>query len=208
MKPIKSALLLAIVASSGIAAAQPVYYGPPRDPQGFHRRAGHLTWGFSLGLGFMHDNGSTIECSGCDQQPLTEYLEGHIGGMINNRMGLMLELQGNAQQISGFNPGGDNNDLTLRQFLAVGALQYWITPILWVKGGIGVANLDVLDAYGYTYAVSNTGLGLLAGIGVELLSARRFAIELQGRLTEGVYHYDNGTDNVTSGTIGIGFNWY
>ena len=205
MKPIKSLIIFAIVATSGLAAAQPVYYGPPRDPQGFHRRAGHLTWGFSLGLGYMHDNGGTIACTACDQQPITGQLEGHIGGMLNNRMGLMLEIQGNAQQVSGLDP---NNDLTLRQILVMGALQYWLTPILWIKGGIGFANLDVIDDYGYAYPVNDTGLGLLAGIGVELFSARRFAFELQGRFTEGIYHYSDGTENVTSGTIGIGFNWY
>jgi hypothetical protein len=209
MKPIKILVVLAIVTASGIAAAQPVYYTtvPARDPQGFHRRANHLTWGFSVGLGYMNDNGQRIECTGCDVAPLSGYLEGHIGGMLNNRLGLMLEIQGNAQQISGYDPTSLNSSETIRQVLVMGALQYWLTPILWIKGGIGVANLDVIGDY-TQYAIADSGLALMGGIGVELLSARRFALELQGRISEGVYHYDTGTDNITTGTIGLGFNWY
>ena len=32
--------------------------------------------------------------------------------------------------------------------------------------------------------------------------------DLQGRLTEGTYRTNGNTDNITSGTIGIGLNWY
>jgi hypothetical protein len=209
MKPIKSLIILAIVATSGIAAAQPYAYGPPRDPQGFHRRAGRLALGFSFGLGYMNDNGQRLDCAGCDVQPITGMLEGHIGGMLSNRMALLFEIQGNAQQIA-LDP---TNDVTLRQVLIMGALQYWLTPIVWIKGGIGVANVDVIDNNsGIVYGVNDSGLGLMAGIGVELLSARHFALDLQGRLTEGIYHYNDGTtagsDNITSGTIGLGLNWY
>jgi len=208
MKPIKSLIIFAIVATSGLAAAQPIYYGPPRDPQGFHRRAGHLTLGFSLGLGYLHDNGQNIVCSGCGGNALTGQIEGHIGGMLNNRLGLMFEVQANFQQLA-LDPT-TGTDATLQQTLAMGAIQYWITPIFWLKGGIGFANLDVVDnTTGVAYNAGNNGLGLLAGAGIELFSARRFALELQGRLTEGIYHYSDGsTDNITSGTIGLGFNWY
>jgi hypothetical protein len=209
MKPIKILVVLAIITASGLASAQPVYYAaPPRDPQGFHRRAGHLTWGFSLGLGVMNDNGQRIDCTGCDVQPLSGYLEGHIGGMLNNRLGLMLEIQGNAQQISGYDPTSLNSSETIRQVLVLGALQYWLTPIVWIKGGIGVANLDVIGDY-TQYAISDSGLGLMGGVGVELMSARRFALELQGRVSEGIYKYNDGSsDNITTATIGLGFNWY
>jgi hypothetical protein len=203
MNPIKSLIIFAIVATSGLAAAQPVYYGPPRDPQGFHRRAGHLDVGFSLGLGYMHFNGGSVS-----DGTATGMLEGHIGGMVNNRLGIMFELQANFQQIA-FDPTTGNNS-TMQQTLAMGAIQYWITPIFWLKGGVGFANLDIIDNNtGLASNVGNNGLGVLVGAGIELFSARRFALELQGRLTEGVYHYSDGSnDNVTSGTIGLGFNWY
>jgi hypothetical protein len=205
MKPIKSLIVLVLILAPTLAVAQGYYGPPPADPGGFHRRAGHLTWGFSFGVGYMNDNGQRLQCSGCDAQPITGMLEGHIGGMLNNRMGLMLEIQGNAQQVA-LDP---TQDVTLRQVLVLGALQYWVTPILWLKGGLGIANVDVIDnTTGIAYAASDNGLGLLAAIGVELMSANHFALELQGRITEGVYHYDTGSENITSGTIGLGFNWY
>ena len=46
----------------------------------------------------------------------------------------------------------------------------------------------------------------MGGIGYELYSTREFAVDLQGRLIEGSYKGID--DQITSGTIGVGFNWY
>ena len=46
----------------------------------------------------------------------------------------------------------------------------------------------------------------MGGAGFELLSARFFAVDLQARIIEGSYHGLD--DNITSGTIGLGLNWY
>jgi hypothetical protein len=51
-----------------------------------------------------------------------------------------------------------------------------------------------------------SGIAFMGAIGVELLSARNFALELQGRFIEG--EYNSGDDHITSGTIGLGLNWY
>jgi hypothetical protein len=209
MKPIKSLIILALIAAPGLAAAQG-YYGPlpVRDQQGFLWRRNHLTVGFSVGLGYMNENGSSLVCTGCGQQPVTLQLEGHIGGMLSNRLGLMLEIQANYQQLA-FDPASQQ-DSTIQQSLVMIAPQYWILPQLWVKLGIGLARIDVIDnVTGFAYAGSNNGLGLLAAGGLELMSARRFALELQLRLAGGFYSYPDGShDRITSGTIGLGLNWY
>jgi hypothetical protein len=200
--------VLALVLAPGLAAAQGYYGGGPgyNQPQpvpgGFHNRAGRLTWGFSFGLGYMNDNGDRVTCAGCDAQPVTGEFDFHIGGMLNPRLAILFEVQGNGQQIA----LDANNDATLVQVLAMGAVQYWLTPQLWLKGGIGVAHLDINDnVAGVTFPQSD-GLGLMGGLGYELMSARNFALDLQGRLTEGSY---NGTgDHITSGTVGLGLNWY
>ena len=50
------------------------------------------------------------------------------------------------------------------------------------------------------------GSALLLGAGYEVLSAPNFSIDLQGRLLIGSY---SGIDEqITSGTIGVGFNWF
>lgn len=209
MKPIKSLLVLAVMLAPAIAGAQGYYGGPGYGPApqpipgGFHNREGRLAWGFGFGLGYMNDNGSAVTCQGCDAQPVTAAFDFHIGGMVSPRLAILFELQANGQQIA-LDP---TTDVTLVQTLAMGAVQYWVTPQFWVKGGIGVANLQENDnVNGVTYTPPSDGLALLGAAGFELMSARFFALDLQGRLSSGSY---NGTgDHITSGTIGLGLNWY
>lgn len=206
MKPIKSLLVLAILCAPVIASAQGYYYsgrGAPEPlPGGFHNRVGHLTLGGSIGLGGMHDGGSAITtCDNCDFRPLAVEFDGHIGGVLSPRFALMLELQGNLQTVHSNNFG---DDTVLSQGAAMIAGQFWLLPQLWIKGGLGLASLQIDN----TFVTEDFGTGgaLMGAIGVELLSARRFALELQGRLIEASYRSFG--DNVTSGTIGIGVNWY
>lgn len=202
MKPIKSLLVLAIVLAPALASAQGYYYGRGPGapvPGGFHNRAGRLTFGLGGGLGYMRDDTGSITCSTCDFNPLAVEGDFHIGGMLSPRLALMLEGQINFQQIDASTFDG--------QFLTQGALmfaaQFWLLPQLWIKGGIGGANLHV-DQGVFTDDIGNGG-ALMGAIGVELFSARNFALELQGRLIEGLYRDDY---HVTSGTIGVGINWY
>ena len=51
-----------------------------------------------------------------------------------------------------------------------------------------------------------TGGAIMGAIGFELMSARFFAVDLQGRIIEGTYN--SGNDHVTSANVGLGFNWY
>jgi hypothetical protein len=206
MKPIKSVLFLAILLAPVAASAQGYYRrgGPPvaEAPGGFHNRTGRLTWGGAIGLGGMHDGGSAItSCVRCEVKQLAFESDGHIGGMLSPRFGLMLEGQINAQVV---HSDQFNGDTVLWQGALMLAAQYWLLPQLWIKGGLGVANLQVDDTY-VTYDYGN-GAAVMGAIGVELLSARHFAIELQGRLIRG--EYNSLSDHVTSGTIGVGINWY
>jgi hypothetical protein len=206
-----------LVAIPAVASAQPGYGPPPRyqpayQPPaplegGFHDRAGRLTLGLSLGLGGMSSADGSIDCASCDYNPITVGVAGHIGGMINHRLALMLELQANGQVIDE-NIYGDT--ATLVQGAAMGAAQYWITPQLWIKGGIGFAHLSVSydGYYGEDFGSEDVadGIAVLGAAGYELLSARTFSVDLQGRLFVG--SYDELDDQITSGTIGVGINWF
>lgn len=211
MKPIKSLLVLAMVVIPGVAGAQgyyggsgPGYYNQPQQqqPGGFHNRMGRLAWGFSVGLGGMHDAGSNItSCNNCNYNPIAVEADGHIGGFLTPRFALMGEAQVNAQTVDA---GGPNGDLIISQNALMIAGQFWLAPQLWIKGGIGFANLQADDAY-FQYDVGNGGV-IMGAIGYELMSARNFAVDLQGRIIRGSY---NGLDDsVTSGTVGVGLNWY
>jgi hypothetical protein len=206
MKPIKTLLVLALVCAPVVASAQG-YYGQPGAPVpgGFHNRMGHLTWGGAIGFGGMHDGGSDVTaCGSCDIKPLAFEADGHIGGMLSPRFGLMLELQLNAQTVSRSGLINGNGDAVLSQGAVMLAGQFWLIPQLWIKGGIGVASLQVDDAY--VTGDYGTGGAIMGAVGVELFSARNFALELQARIIEGEYHSLG--DHVTSGTIGIGINRY
>ena len=201
----------------GLAAAQgyyggsgPGYYGPPQpaaNPGGFHNRQGRLAWGFSVGLGGMHDAGSQItSCNNCNYNPIAVEVDGHIGGFLGPRFALMAEAQVNAQTV---HSDAYDADTVISQNTLMIAGQFWVTPQLWIKGGIGFAHLQAEDTY-FVYDIG-TGAAIMGGIGYELMSARNFAVDLQGRIIQGTYNSDNGgylSDSVTSATVGVGLNWY
>jgi hypothetical protein len=211
----------ALLVFPAIASAQG-YYGPPPPPYGggyyarppamlpggFYDRTGRLALGFSIGLGAMHSNAyGDITCPNCDYNPAAVEVDFHVGGMIAPRFALLFEVQGNLQTID---QDAQGDTLTLSQGTAMVAGQFWLTPRLWVKGGIGAAHLsyDTTDYYGNSggsQPISN-GAAVMGAIGYELFSTREFAVDLQGRLIEGSYK-DLG-DQITSGTVGVGFNWY
>lgn len=204
MKPIKSFLILAILCLPALASAQG-YYGRPHQgstvPGGFHNRAGRLTFGFGGGLGYMRDDGSSITvCGNCNVRPFAGEGDFHLGGMLSPRFALMFEGQVNFQTVQ----RNQFDDTVLTQSAGMLAGQFWILPQLWIKGGIGFAHLS-LDESIFVEDVGN-GLAVMGAVGVELFSARNFAFELQGRLISGTYN--SGNDHVTSGTIGLGLNWF
>jgi len=205
MKPIKSLLILALVLAPAVASAQGYYARGPVEG-GFHNRTGRLSLGFSLGLGFMNEGGSRVQCDNCSNPtPLAGELNFHVGLMMSPRFALLFEAQGDVQTIHSDQLNGDT---TLTQGAAMIAGQYWVTPIVWIKGGVGLAHLSIDQAVwnGSVSQPVSDGIALMGAVGVELLSARFFALDLQGRLIEG--SYDSISDRVTAGTIGIGLNWY
>lgn len=210
MKPIKALLVASALTLVPAAASAQGYYGGPaysapasQLPGGFHNRQGRLIFGGSLGLGGMSDSGGDIDCPSCDYSPIAGELSGHVGGFIGPRLALMGELQFNAQTI-----GTDGYDTeVLVQSALMLAAQYWITPQLWIKGGVGFANLRVDHSYyGTVSEVPENGFALMGAVGFELLSARNFSVDLQGRLING--SYDSVDNNITGASIGIGMNWF
>jgi hypothetical protein len=204
-----SALLIAVAVPT-IASAQPAYGGgggyysqPTTLPGGFHDRRGRMTLGVSLGLGYMKTEGGAIACQTCDYSPITAGIAAHIGGMLNERLALMFEIQGNAQTVEDYGYGQTDSVV---QGAAMIAAQYWITPQLWIKGGLGAAHLSYsYDDVGVADPIDD-GVALLGGVGYELLSARHYSVDLQGRLLIG--NYDGINEQISSGTIGVGINWF
>jgi len=149
----------------------------------------------------MHDSGSNVtSCNSCDYNPIAVELDGHIGGFLTPRFALMLEGQVNAQTVA--SDFYDDTVLSTNALMVAG--QYWLTPQLWVKGGIGVSQLYASNSY--EEWDFGTGGAVMGGVGFEVFSARNFAIDLQARIIQA--SFNSLDDNVTSGTVGIGANWY
>ncbi|MEZ4365567.1 MAG: hypothetical protein R2939_04680 [Kofleriaceae bacterium] len=218
-----SGLTLALL--TGVAAAQPGggppgppppppqsgpgsggYYAtaPQTAPGGFMHQGGRLTLGVSLGLGSMEAESGPLTCINCDYSPIAGGVAAHIGGMLNPRLALMLELQANVQTVRE-EIGGTQS---LVQTAAMVAAQYWATPRLWLKGGLGAAHLSFSydDAYGSVEQPIDDGVAVLGAVGYELISAPRHSLDLQGRILVG--GYDGIDDQITAAQIGVGFNWF
>jgi hypothetical protein len=205
----KKLLILALVLLPSVALAQGYYQNPPNSQfaGGFHNRTGRLMFGGSLGLGAMKDSGGDVQCDNCNTYAGEG--EGHIGGFVGPRLALMGEVQGNVQTLTSDRFSGDTSEML--QIGVMFAAQYWLTPQLWLKGGIGFATLQVNRSY-YgdgiidESTIPENGLALLGAVGFELFSARHFAVDLQGRLLNG--SYDSINYQLTAFSIGVGINWY
>ncbi len=222
MQTMKLVLVFGLLAATtATAAAQPGSAQPPQGgggfaappatyPGGFHPRGGRILFGGSLGLGAMSLNGEDVQCTNCDYSTASFAAAGHIGGFVGPRLALMAEGQVNGQTIASDTFSGDTSVLTHAALMF--AAQYWLTPQLWIKGGIGLSNLRVERSYygdgiiDEVAEVPENGLALLGAVGYELFSAPHFSIDLQGRLING--SYDRTDNNVSAASIGIGINWY
>jgi hypothetical protein len=87
----------------------------------------------------------------------------------------------------------------------LGALQYWPTNILWVKGGMGIGHIQVTNESGGFVEGDETGFGLMGALGVEVVQSYNFALDIQGRIAHGFY--SQGGD-ATNYALMVGFNWY
>jgi hypothetical protein len=207
----KKLIILVCLFFPSLAFAQ-YYSAPPpagKFPGGFHNRTGRLAFGFSLGAGGMSNRGGDIECANCDYGTLSGQGSLHIGGFLGPRFALLGEVQANVQTLASDSFTGDTTTLTQGAIML--AAQYWITPQLWIKGGLGFATLQVDRSY-YgdgiidESSIPENGTAIMGAIGYELLSGRRFSIDLQGRLLNGAYKGLD--DNITAGSIGVGINWF
>lgn len=212
---LSTTLLVAVLltsAAAATAAAQPgqppppppgygpsPYYGPPPAYQPQARRG--LAIGFGFGVGGM-DSQDGIRCDGCSSEPVAGGFNGHIGAMLAPNLAILLEGTVTGQQLDAVGAQ------TLMQAQLLAAVQYWLTPMLWIKGGLGSSHLSISydDGYETQSEELDTGMAAMAAIGYEVLHAPRFAIDVDLRLSTGTY---NGLDDkISAGLVGVGFSWY
>jgi hypothetical protein len=192
----------ALLGAAGVAAGQPGApppppppggaggYGPP-PPQptyGVVDRHGFMA-GFSIGAGSM-----VPDCDGCDSESGIA-VDGHLGGMLSPRFALMWD---------GSVVAHTEDNLTLFSTVNAVAAQYWATPKVWIKGGLGFGRLSISDDTGDTLAESDTAASVLGAAGVEVMQSRTFALDISLRFAVTAYE----DANLTNVALNVGFNWF
>tara|TARA_R110002096_G_scaffold433887_2_gene653771 strand:- start:79345 stop:79959 length:615 start_codon:yes stop_codon:yes gene_type:complete len=198
--PTVAASLLLLTGTAAAQYAQPAppppppgyqqpNYGPPPAPIGIQRDG--FVIGFSVGGGVLTND----QCDSCDS------LEGgafelHLGFMVTPQLALLVE---------GFGVSHTEQDITLSQSMGLLAAQYWVTPKLWIKGGLGSGRISVSNDAGEQLGVSEQGAGAMIAAGYEVYQGRAFAVDLS--LRSAAVSYDE-SDTVTQTAATVGFNWY
>jgi hypothetical protein len=168
----------------------PQYYPPPPPPpRGMYRD------GFLIGVGIGFGGISADACGDFCGGALA--LELHLGGMINPRMGVMGDFWGNFHPIP-------NSDGTTSHSISTLALQYWLTDIIWLKGGLGIGRMQITSDSAGSIG-DETGFAIMGAGGIELVQATTFALDLQLRLGHGFYSQGGDVNNLA---FMAGFNWY
>jgi len=194
-------VLLTVLGSVSVAEAQgyppPYYPPPPAPPRGVYRSG--IIYGFSVGLGAITASNCGDECGAAG------LFEAHLGGMISPRAALMVEGWGADHPWT--DSFGDSRE-TINTFFT-GAAQYWLTDILWIKGGLGLAVIrnTISDGFGGYAESATSGFALFGAAGVEVLQAYNFALDIQLRIGNGFYSQADGGD-AQNYALMVGFNWY
>jgi len=175
-------------------------------PNGFFDRRG-LAIGFGFGLGNMSFDSGPIDCLDCETDPVAVGFDFHIGGMLNHRMALLFEIWATGKQVE------YDTSTVFTQAMFMGALQYWLTPQFWLKGGLGMSTLsysiegESVDVEcGQADGEPCSGGAIMGAVGYDVLSSRNFTLDLQLRFGAG--SYSGISDQVNAVTFGADVNWY
>lgn len=146
-------------------------------------------------LGCATDDGD--DCDG-DGSIRAAGLVGEAGIMLTPSLALVGQISGAVHK---------DDDFELSQWIAAGAVRAWVAPRLWVEGGVGAARtrVDVMGDFLDISAESETVPAAVAGIGAEVLSSDKFALDVALRGATGFYEDDF---NVYQITLGAGATFF
>jgi len=190
-----------ILGSTSSASAQyygrPRYYAQPGYQPGYYPAPGYYRNGLVIGVGIGIGGLTADSCGDLCGSGLS--LEGHIGGMINPRTALMFDAWTVIHPIP--NSDGDTTNT-----IYAGAAQFWLSPIVWLKGGLGLGNTQISSNSVGTISDA-TAFALMGAVGVEDVHTGPFALDLQGRIGHTFYSQADGGP-ITDYAFMVGFNWY
>jgi hypothetical protein len=171
----------------GGGAPSPYYTPPPTYVPPSQGRQG-LMVGFGIGAGEI----VASDCESCDSLAGVAF-DFSIGGMLNPNLAIMYDAFVVIRPEDGDALANGTNTV---------AAQFWLTPQLWIKGGVGLSLIQLHFEGGGT--LEEYGLGITGGIGFEVMRSDKFAIDLSARLSHG--QFDGG--GLSNGAVLVGFRWY
>ena len=183
---------------------QPYYQQPPPPdsyyghPETYKPARDGLTVGFSLGLGAVSfsDGGSRSDGYGGVAGGF------FIGAYLSPQIALMFD-----GEATSFRVGDYQDDAFFTQAIGTVAVKVHLGDKVWVKGGLGFAQLSYEDNFGS--AESEPGGAVMVGAGIELWQRRKMSVDLS--FNGAVGSYDTGNRDratVTNGALLVGFNWF
>ena len=149
--------------------------------------------GFFLGFGVGYGSLGCSNCTGDREGGQAGHLM--LGGALNDRMLLGAETTVWLKE---------QNGVTLTQGNVCATLYFYpdARSGFFLKGGVGFANLD-LDVKGWGNS-SETGFGVLAGLGYDVRVGRMFSLTPYGTFAFGAF--DGGETNVVQ--AGVAVTWH
>lgn len=190
------ALLLLSVAAPTLAAADSATSTSAESSRASARDGVILHIGIGAGrIGCATDDGD--DCDG-DGTIKAAGIVGEAGFMLSPSLALVGVVSGAANR---------DDDVELSQWVAAGAVRGWPTRRLWLEGGAGVARtkVEVMGDFLDIEAESETVPALVGGIGAEVISADKFALDVALRGATGLYEDDV---NVYQVTLGVGATFF
>jgi hypothetical protein len=181
-------------------------YGPaqPPLPPAQNAKRGRSGWnvGASFSGGSMSSSAGDLECQGCDTTPPAVGGEFHIGTMVMPKLALQAEFSYMTRDLD------VNGDASLNQSMALIAGQYWVSPRFWIKAGFGFASLSLtyFDGFQNVDESLESGSGIMAAMGYEIVQSGGFALDVQLKYNQG--NYSDRNEDISTTALALGVNWY
>ena len=192
-----SAMVMLAVAPSGALAEVDPY--SPEAMKDAPKERSRLGFAFGFGIG-----GGDIVCESeedvCDGVVEAGGINLQATYMLQQKLGVYFDFWIMAHTQDRF---------TLSQTITTVGAKYWLLPRLWVMAGLGGAHAraTIKGPFGGTLTNrTDSVLGVMAGVGYEVLTRKSLAIDIQ--LRGGTGFYDDDTTKGRNLWFGVGFTWY
>lgn len=152
-------------------------------------------WNLGFGLGGGHISCDADNCTGVTEAGGGEI---HVGWMYSPRLAFV----GDAWSLV-----HRDDPLTLTHTITTLGAQYWLTPHIWVKGGVGGAHASFRWKGPLVAAQTRTESvpAIMAAVAYEFLVRQNFVMDVQLRTGTGTYSDEA---QATNTAVQVGLTWF